>query len=133
MTAMEAYSWILLVDDDEHLRETVAELLELEGYVVREAQNGQEALDVLRACEGGAWPSMILLDLMMPVMDGFEFRARQLRDPRLAPIPVVIFSASGEAQARVTQLKASAGIEKPVRLADLMRTIEQHCSQRSKT
>jgi CheY-like chemotaxis protein len=123
-------SWILLVEDDDSLRNIVAELLEQEGYVVREAANGQAALDVLSSHEQGAWPCVILLDLMMPLMNGFEFRERQLQAPALAAIPVVIFSANGPPQARVTELRASGELKKPIHLDDLIREVERYCGAR---
>src|SRR5688572_13333187 len=83
---------ILLVDDDNDIRETYGEVLVDEGYQVVLARDGLEALEYL---EGTATlPDLILLDLMMPRMDGNQFRGRQLETPRLADIPVVVISAS---------------------------------------
>src|SRR5690349_16993945 len=81
---------VLVVDDDADIRETVSLILEDEGYEVQSAQDGAAALGVLRA---GPLPDVILLDLMMPVMNGWQFREQQTRDPRLAAIPVVVLSA----------------------------------------
>ena len=81
---------VLLVDDDEALRTALKEFLELDGFVVLTAGDGQEALDVLRS---GELPALILLDFMMPVMNGSQFLAVKRRDPRLCDIPVVILSA----------------------------------------
>jgi CheY-like chemotaxis protein len=83
---------VMVVDDDDDIRETLAGLLEDEGYEAAAFGNGREALDALL---GGMAPRVILLDLMMPVMDGAEFRRAQLADPKLAPIPVVLITAAG--------------------------------------
>src|SRR4051794_18478515 len=81
---------VLLVDDDGSVRESLTELLEADGYRVVAAENGLRALALLRA---GVRPSVVLLDIMMPEMDGWDFRLQQLRDPELALIPVVVVSA----------------------------------------
>jgi CheY-like chemotaxis protein len=88
----------LLVDDDSDIRVALAELLESEGYEVLAAANGAAALALLR---GGATPCAILLDLMMPYMNGWEFRAEQLRDPALRDIPIILLTASGYNDATV--------------------------------
>jgi CheY-like chemotaxis protein len=82
---------IMVVDDDPDVRDAVASLLERNGYVVMPASNGQEALDELHGCEER--PSLILLDLMMPVMDGRAFYEEQQSDPDLRDIPVVAFTS----------------------------------------
>src|SRR2546423_10696788 len=84
---------LLVVDDDPGIRESLAELLHDEGYVVLTAINGQDALARLRT--SGDRPCVILLDLMMPVMSGSEFYTEMRNDPALADIPVVIISADG--------------------------------------
>ncbi len=101
---------VLVVDDDSDIRETMQEVLELEGYAVRTARNGLEALAEARLHA----PAMILLDLFMPVMDGLEFRRRQLQDPEIAHIPVVVVSAAAGLEQRVAALPIDAVIEKPV-------------------
>ena len=83
---------ILIVDDDQVLVESLSELLELNGYNVAVATDGQAALAQLR---GGMRPSVILLDLMMPGMDGWDFRRQQLKDDDLKDIPVVVTSLAG--------------------------------------
>lgn len=88
---------ILIVEDDLDIREALAEALGFEGYDVFLAENGQEALDVLRA---GPLPHVILLDLLMPVMNGWQFRQEQLADPALAGVPVIVVSASAPGDAR---------------------------------
>lgn len=83
---------ILVVEDDPDVRSALAELLSGEGYEVATTADGGEALDTLRA---GLQPSVILLDLMMPNVDGWDFRRAQLDDPKLAMVPVVLLTASG--------------------------------------
>jgi CheY-like chemotaxis protein len=84
---------VLVVDDDEEIREVMTEALVAEGYVVRCAANGERAIEQLQT---GFRPQVILLDLMMPVMDGWQFRSRQLAAAQWASIPVVIISAGNE-------------------------------------
>lgn len=83
-------SRVMLVDDDEDIRTVLAEALQDAGYEVRTVASGREALVELRS---GYQPALILLDLMMPAMDGWQFREEQLRDSRLQGIPVVVISA----------------------------------------
>ena len=81
---------VLIVEDERAARTGMEKILTLAGYAPVSAANGQEALELLRA---GVPASVILLDLIMPVMDGWAFRREQLRDPRLAHIPVIVLSA----------------------------------------
>lgn len=112
---------ILVVDDDIDLRETLGEVLVDEGYRVELAGNGLEALESLR---GGLSPSLILLDLMMPVMDGWQFRAEQRRDEALAEIPVVIVSASGNWHEQEERLEAEC-VRKPIDFDRLLALIQR--------
>jgi signal transduction histidine kinase len=100
---------ILLVEDDRAIREAVQEILEDEGYAVSMAENGLAALEGLRA---GAIPDLIVLDLRMPVMDGWQFRAAQKGDASIADIPVVAISADGSAKAEA--IDAHAYLRKPL-------------------
>lgn len=111
---------VLVVDDDVAIREMLARALDLEGFVAIEAGNGQEALARLRSKPR---PGVILLDLRMPVMDGWAFRRAQLADRRLAPIPVVILS--GADAHRFSEIEAVAAFEKPVAIADLIDRLRQ--------
>jgi signal transduction histidine kinase len=108
----------LLVEDDSGIREAVSEILEEEGYAVAVAENGREALDSLQS---GDVPDLIILDLRMPVMDGWEFRAVQKNDPALASVPVIAISADGSAKAEA--IAAHAYLRKPVSMVKLLETV----------
>jgi CheY-like chemotaxis protein len=112
---------ILVVEDDADIREALAVTLESCGYQVGTACHGREALDQLRH---GWRADLIVLDLMMPVMDGWQFRREQQRDPRLAVIPVVIVSADGSVQQKATAIGAEGYIKKPVDPMTLLKTVE---------
>jgi CheY-like chemotaxis protein len=113
---------ILIVDDDTDLREVLGELLSDEGWAPELCPNGRAALELLRR---GARPRIILLDLMMPEMDGWQFREEQLRDDELRDIPVVIMTASrGLADAGL--LGGAEVLEKPVGLAEILGAVERH-------
>jgi CheY-like chemotaxis protein len=101
---------VLVVDDDPDLRHMVRTLLELEGCEVVTAADGREALLQARAHR----PSVIVLDLMMPVMNGWSFRTEQLRDAALADIPVLVTTAATEAIARPDSLGAARFFRKPL-------------------
>jgi CheY-like chemotaxis protein len=115
---------ILIVEDDDDIREALTQILELEGYVVREAVNGREALDMIAA---SAPPDLILLDLMMPVMDGWQFRAEQLKDPTLSKVPVVVISADAGVHEKVSTFGAASVLPKPISLDRLLRAVESLC------
>jgi CheY-like chemotaxis protein len=101
---------VLIVDDDPEVREALGRLLEDDGWAVTTAADGQEALARLQQAPP---PALILLDLMLPVMDGFEFRVRQLEDPQTAGIPVIVFSA-GRDPDKLAGLRAAASLTKPI-------------------
>src|SRR5688572_14376430 len=102
---------VLIVEDDREIRESVAELLDAEGYQVSLAENGRTALDLIRS--GAELPQLILLDLMMPDLDGFQFRDAQRKDPALAGIPVLLMSAGGDLPSKASQLGAAGFLKKP--------------------
>lgn len=102
---------VLLVEDDKDIRRNVQRLLTMEGYRVEVAGNGREALLVLQTAQ--ELPSLIVLDLMMPVMDGFQFREQQAKDARLADIPVVIMTADGHVEEKLKRAGAAAALKKP--------------------
>jgi CheY-like chemotaxis protein len=114
---------ILIVDDDADVREMLSQFFSIEGYSVATARNGKDALDTLRQ---GADVDLILLDLMMPVMDGWQFRVEQQRDPKLAGIPVVVLSAVYNARERAGLLGAVDYMQKPVEFDKLIETAERH-------
>jgi CheY-like chemotaxis protein len=118
--------YILVVEDDPAIRETLEAVLEDEGYHVRGAANGREALALLRA-EAGS-PALILLDLMMPVMSGWEFRVEQQHDPVLASIPVVVLSADRDVAAKAAALQVADFLAKPVSLTLLLDAVTRYCS-----
>src|SRR5262245_52600735 len=111
---------ILVVDDDEMIQESIREVLADEGYEVALAQSGVEALAQLR---NGDRPALILLDLMMPGMDGWQFRAEQKRDPTLREIPVVVITAAGSSVK--STIDADEFMTKPVRLEDLLSVVKR--------
>lgn len=116
---------LLLVEDDRALQESLCELLEDAGFDVVCADNGKEALDYL---QGGPRPCVVLLDLMMPVMNGWEFRAQQMRDQKLSDIPVVILSADGRAEMKARMLGADGWLRKPIEMGRLFGVLERYGS-----
>ena len=116
---------ILVVEDDGAVRETLQDLLEEEGYRVSPAANGREALERLRA--GGGVPCLVLLDLQMPVMDGWQFRKEMRGDAALAGIPVVVISADAGLERKLEGMAAAAVLPKPVELGRLLATVQRLC------
>jgi CheY-like chemotaxis protein len=114
---------VFVVEDDVDTRDMLKRFLELEGFHVEMAANGQQALDRLHA---GVQPCVIVLDLMMPVMDGWQFRHRQVQDQALAAIPVIVVSAAG--RNRITDVDADAYLTKPVDLDQLLDRVNQYCA-----
>jgi len=114
---------ILLIEDDPSIQGAISLLLEREGFTVTCAGNGAEALRLLAAREP---PALILLDMMMPIMNGLEFREAQQRDPRLAAIPVVVLSATPGAEESVDLPPPSAVIPKPFDIDQLLAVVEAH-------
>ncbi len=113
---------ILIVDDDVDIREALAETLEDRGFEVITASGGVDALRLLRTMKGS--PSAILLDLMMPVMDGYGFLAEQGRDPALARIPVAIITAGhGVDHSRLGD--SPPIIRKPIKVQQLVDILRQ--------
>jgi CheY-like chemotaxis protein len=111
---------ILLVEDDPATRDALTLVLGLEGYQVTVAADGKEALDLLRRQEP---PGLILLDLLTPVMDGWQFRREQAADPKLADIPVVIISGADHVEHEAASLGAAGYIRKPVEAGTLVATV----------
>jgi len=118
---------ILVVEDDSDIRESVVEVLEDEGYRVLAAADGRQALLVLEGLP--APPALILLDLMMPIMNGFQFREEQLKIPALAGVPVVVVTADVNAKNKADQLRAAAFVQKPLKIQTLLDIIESHVAR----
>jgi CheY-like chemotaxis protein len=114
---------VLIVDDDPVTRQAMGLVFERRGYLVTFAAHGQEALERLRQ---GPPPSLILLDLLMPVMDGWQFLQRQKQDPELAGIPVIIISAADTDHARAIALGAADYLHKPIEPEELTAKVETH-------
>jgi CheY-like chemotaxis protein len=114
---------VLVVEDDADAREAMKSVLELHGYPVVTAADGSEALDRLR---NGLKPCLILLDLMMPGMDGFEFFDQKRQDPRISAIPVVIYSGYHDAKSKAERLGAQGYFQKPVEVESLLNLVETY-------
>ncbi|WP_437984833.1 response regulator [Sorangium sp. So ce117] len=115
---------ILVVEDDLDIRSILTQLLVFEGYDVEEAADGAEALTLLRR---DAPPALILLDLMMPVMDGWQLRAELQRDPALASIPVVIVSADVRVEQEASRLRVAGLLKKPLQIEPLLELVHRIC------
>ena len=120
---MTGSSSVLVVEDHVDLREMLAILLEGEGFAVATASNGAEAL----RCLDQSCPAVILLDLMMPVMTGDEFRERQLADARYAHVPVICMTAAHDGKERAERLHADEYFQKPVDFELLLNAVRSHC------
>lgn len=114
---------ILVVDDDPDVREALCCALQAEGHEAIAARNGAEALSTLRTV-APRQVCLVLLDLMMPVMSGFEFRKQQAADPQLAGIPVAIMSARWDAR---DELQGLTFLRKPMRLEEVLDVARRHC------
>ena len=117
MTQPEARHPILIVDDDEDIRDSLAECHQLEGFTVATAANGAEGLARLRE---DATPSLVLLDLMMPVLDGYGFLEQQRRDPRVARVPVLVITAGAIDRGRTGGVEV---MRKPLDLGRLLAVV----------
>ena len=112
---------VLVVEDEPDLRVSTVEVLKLEGYTAEGAADGAEALEVLQE---GFDADLILLDLMMPEMDGWEFRRRQLEEESISEIPVVLFTSANTADRDGEDLEAREVLKKPVAIDDLIDTVD---------
>jgi CheY-like chemotaxis protein len=117
---------ILVVEDDQDIRDSLQDVLDLMGFRVTVASNGQEALEQLSKMEP---PCLILLDLMMPVMNGWEFRSCQKENPKFAEIPVVVVSADGNVKQKAESLGVAHCLKKPVDIDTLMKVAQTFCTQ----
>lgn len=116
---------LLVVDDDADLREAITDVLRDAGYEVIVASNGRHALEVL--AQAAPLPGLVLLDMMMPVLDGAGFLAEVRGHPRFGGIPVVVFSAS--AHPNLQGLGAKGWVLKPVDLDALLEVVSQHAQR----
>ncbi len=123
MTAPRTRAHILVVEDDRDIRDSVVEILEDEGYGVSAAGDGLQALELLAA--GAQKPDLILLDLMMPRMNGFQFREAQLQHVEHAAIPVAVLTADGNAMEKARTLKADGFLRKPLRIEPLLDVVQR--------
>ena len=115
---------VLIVEDDDEIREILAEMLADEGFAVTTASNGRDALDLMRSA--APRPSLVVLDLMMPVMDGWQLRREMLADPDLSSIPVVVVSGAADIERMSSTLAASKILTKPVKWPQLRDSIRAY-------
>jgi DNA-binding response OmpR family regulator len=118
---------ILIVDDDPAIRDVVSDILEMSDYCVKTASNGAEALDTIRVDR----PAAVLLDLMMPIMDGWEFLREYKGQAAVAPVPVVIMSAAQDASQVAGQLGAQAFLAKPFEIETILAIVGRVATQAS--
>ena len=121
---------ILIVEDDADTREMLATLLAMEGFHAVAAEDGLEALHLLRTVRHRApeVPCLVLLDLKMPRLGGNEFRRAQLGDPTVAGVPVAVMSGAIDLEARALALGAVASVSKPIDCDVLMEVVRRYCA-----
>lgn len=120
----QAENHVFLIEDDQDIRSSIIEVLEDEGIPIQWAANGAEAMEKLLAAESK--PALILLDLRLPIKDGFQFRSEQMSNPRLADIPVVVISADGKLEEKTEHLGISGLLKKPVDIEQLVSTVRKN-------
>src|SRR4051812_48407004 len=120
---MTACKKLLIVEDDEAIRHMMQDVLEIEGYEIVTAADGQEGLELLRSSD--ETPCVIILDMMMPRMNGWQFLDEQRLDPRFSGIPVIVCSAYTESAKAV---RPSAFVAKPVQLPSLTNAVRSFCA-----
>ena len=116
---------VLVVEDDADIRTALIEVLADQGFRTTGAANGREALALLRGA--AEKPKLVLLDLMMPVMDGEAFRSAQLTDPALKDIPVVVLTAHPRGEDTAARMHVSGFLQKPIALERLLAAVEEYC------
>ncbi len=112
---------ILIVEDDNSIRELLVELLQGEGYDVGSAINGLEGIHYLQSDQA---PDLILIDLMMPIMDGYTFRVEQMKNDKWSKIPIVVMSAEANAKEKLKNFGITAFLSKPVELEIILKAVE---------
>ena len=117
---------ILVVEDDRFIRESIIEVLEEEGYLVHGVPNGQDAISFLKSTS--PLPCLILLDLMMPVMNGWELQNQIKNDVRFKSIPIVVVTADVNAQKNADSVKVEGWVRKPIEIETLLKTVQAHCA-----
>ena len=130
MTGTATTTHVMVVEDDRDTREVVKLILELEGFGVTEAADGYEALDRLHRlrAENPFLPCAIVLDIMMPRCSGTEFRRRQLEDPLICDVPVIVLSAIAD-QMRFDDLEPFANVSKPFDPEQLVWIVRRACER----
>ena len=116
---------ILIVEDEPDIRESLQEIFESEGYLITTASNGKEALECLKTALP---PNLILLDLMMPTMNGEEFVAEQRLNVDFAKIPVLLMSADNSTEKKAIQMGVNGHVRKPLELEDLLTMVNRYCT-----
>lgn len=116
---------ILIIEDDNEIRESLVDILADEGYHVVSAKNGKEGLDYLTTAEKR--PCLVFIDLMMPIMDGKTFRLEQSKNPEIAEIPTVLFSADGQLDKKAESIGFKDYLKKPIDLNELLVIAERYC------
>lgn len=123
----ETLATLLLVDDNDDAREALAYMIEQTGQCrVVEARNGEDALRIL---QDGLRPCLILLDLMMPGLDGWAFRSEQRKLEGADQVPVVIYSGSPTVEEDAAQLQVAGWLRKPLDFDRLLRVVDEHCGR----
>jgi DNA-binding response OmpR family regulator len=123
MAIADWQSMLLLIDDDLRFRQALTRALSIEGYEVESAANGAEGLEWLNRCT--TLPELIVLDLVMPVLDGWRFLTVRANDPRIAKVPVVIISSADGNDKRGELACAAAVLGKPFRIEALLDVVEE--------
>lgn len=116
---------ILIVEDDLSIRQSLTDVLQDEGYTVLAAENGREGLKILNSTE--TLPGLVFLDLMMPVLNGSEFLIEQGKDPKIAGIPTVLFSADVRLSVKAESMGVVEYLKKPVDLDKIFELAEKYC------
>ena len=116
---------ILVVEDDRDIRESLRDLLEMEGFEVSIASEGIEAFEELRKSLPHL-PDLIILDLMMPGMDGYQFRELQEADPQFSKIPILLMTADGNIDVKKMKVGAKMAIRKPLEISNLLSMIREN-------